>query len=139
MTTPKRGLRALSKLITPAPRAPSKLITPTPTNNNNEDLHKDSEEENTPLPAAHSVKKTTTPKKESCSANAKAKATNKKKTRQSPVRKGIRVKSRRSQLFHCLSTGLQKHLPQEHPNYHNCCGTVVRKNNGKKGCARLSV
>ena len=58
--------------------------------------------------------------------NAKSKA------RQPPVRPGIRVKSRRSQLYHCLDADLQKYLPKEHPNYKNYFGTVVKKARGRK-------
>jgi len=53
-------------------------------------------------------------------------------SRQPPVKKGSRIKTRRSQMFHLLEPHLQVHLPREHPNYQNCCGTVVRKTVGPK-------
>jgi len=40
---------------------------------------------------------------------------------------GMRVKCRRSQIYHCLPATLQKYLPTTDPNYQNYFGTVVKK------------
>lgn len=59
-------------------------------------------------------------------ANAKAQA------QQPPVKAGSHVKSRRSQLCHCLPADLQKCMPREDPNYKNYCGTAIKKSKGRK-------
>ena len=76
-------------------------------------------------------KKHVTPKLSARSPATRAAAKAQAKVRQPPVKAGIRVKSRRSQLFHCLSPELQKYLPKEHPNFHNYYGTVVKKSVGR--------
>ena len=145
MKTPKmkKTKRQGTSVITPTPRAKvtktnnnQDEVTPTPrakvtkTNNNQDEEEEDktnaSEEEKDDA----SPQKMLKPKQVSRSASAKSKT--KKLTRQPPAKRGIRVKSRRSQLFHCIPTHLQKHLPQEHPNYHNCYGTVTKKSIGRK-------
>ena len=85
----------------------------------------------TPLPSPQR-KRQASPLKVGRSAGIKAATEAKKKARQPPVRAGIWVKSRRSQLYHCVSADLQKYLPQEHPNFHNYYGTVVKKSRGRK-------
>lgn len=125
----------LAKMKTPKKKAarkgaPPSLVTPTPqskVNHDNEEFkqEEDEEEKEQELPQERMK-----PKKTSRSATAKAVA--KKKTRQAPVKKGIRVKSRRSQLFRCIPMHLQKYLPQDHPNCYNYYGTVVKKTVGRK-------
>ena len=127
------------------------LITPgsieedtTTSSSNNNSNNADSEllEEDEAVDAADIVgdttpfqspqKNKTSPQRATRSAATKATASAKAKPRQPPVKAGIRVKSRRSQLYHCLNADLQKYLPQEHPNYQNYYGTVVKKSRGRK-------
>jgi len=73
-----------------------------------------------------------TPTRSGRCATTEAKATAKAKTRQAPIKKGRRVKARRSHLYHLLPPALQKYLPNSDPNFHNYYGTVVRKTLGSK-------
>jgi len=68
-----------------------------------------------------------TPRKKGRSAEQKAKAKENVKERQPPIKPGMRVKCRRSQIYHCLPVNLQQYLPTTDPNYHNYFGTVVKK------------
>ena len=72
------------------------------------------------------------PKRKGRSAEAQAKAEKKMKARQPPVRKGSRVKARRSHIYHLLPPNLQEYLPRNHPNFYNYYGSVVCKTVGSK-------
>ena len=69
-----------------------------------------------PVPVTPHTPVTSSPSR---AATAEARSAAKKKARQPPIKKGMRVKARRSQLFHCLSANQQKYLPRSHPNYQN--------------------
>jgi len=121
----KRAASKPKKSAVPAPKTPSppptttaptpKLppTTPTPTTN-----------------AAALVSPPTTGR--SAIAKATAKKKKEKSSRQPPVKKGSRIKTRRSQIFHMLEPHQQACLPREHPNYHNYYGDVIRKSVGPK-------
>lgn len=73
-----------------------------------------------PTPGRSAIKKAVAKKKKD------------KKSRQPPVKKGSRIKTRRSQIFHLLEPHQQRCLPREHPNYHNYYGDVMCKSVGPK-------
>ena len=72
------------------------------------------------------------PVKKGRTAPAEAAAAAKQKSRQPAVKKGCRIKVRRSHICHLLPPHLQECLSRNHPNHHNCCGTVVSKTVGVK-------
>ena len=83
-------------------------------------------EESPPLPTRLS------PQQKGRLAPVAASGHTKQKKRQPPVKKGSRVKAKRSLLFHVLPTELQQYLPPEEPNYHNYYGTVLKKSRARK-------
>ena len=64
-------------------------------------------------------KSTETPKKPTKSASAKASTAEKKIVRQPPCHRNARIKTRRSQVFHCLPPEPQKCPPETDENYKN--------------------
>ena len=72
------------------------------------------------------------PQRKGRSAETQARAQNKQKARQPPVKKSSRVKAKRSHIYHLLPPNLQCYLPRTHPNYYNYYGTVVCKTLGSK-------
>lgn len=106
-------------------------VTPTGTiGNNDSSSDESSDDEVQPHPKNTPV--TLSPQRKGRTATAEAQAAKATKTRQPPVKKGVRVKSKRSQIYHLLDPSLQKYLLKEHPNYHNYFGTVVKKTAGTK-------
>jgi hypothetical protein len=59
--------------------------------------------------------------------------------RQAPVKKEIRVKVKRSAIYHLLPHNLREYLPTANPNYQNYYGTVVQKTVGMKASYDITL